>query len=91
MLPEALVIYTCLMSKGCSETSSQYYQTHPQFREFVEVEERRVKEALGPTVIQYWGPFIWAASGQEATIRTSENFYLTFKKETGMITFKRGF
>lgn len=88
---ELLVIFACLNNTGCSETSSQYYSQNPTFQEFVRREETRIKEVLGPTVIQYYAPIIGLALGREATARLSSRFYLTFKSEHSVLIFKQEF
>jgi hypothetical protein len=84
-------LLACLKQTGCSETSSQYYATHPEFQEFVKTEENKIRQAVGPMVVQYWAPVLWAAAGQEATVRLSTRFYLNFKLNTQVIAFKQEF
>lgn len=88
-MPELLVMFACLNRTGCSETSSQYYVQHPEFQEFVRTQENRIRESVGPIVVQYAAPVMWAAAGQEATTRISTRFYLTFKYDHQVILFKQ--
>ena len=85
------MIFACLNHSGCSETSSQYYSQHPEFQEFVKTQENRIKEAVGPIVIEYWAPLMWFAAGQEATTRLSTHFYFTGKPNNGMVQYKKEF
>ncbi len=77
-MPELLTIFACLSNNGCSETSNQYYATHPVFAEFVKTEENRVKEALPVVVTEYWVPVVWVSAGRESTVRLTRDFSLSF-------------
>lgn len=90
-MPELLVLFACANHTGCSETSSQYYIQHPEFREFVETQGNRIKEAVPAIVTEYMAPVLWAAAGQEATTRISTRFYLTFKLDRQVLMFKQEF
>lgn len=86
MLPEALVIFACLNSTGCSETSSHYFNTHPDMKEMVKKHERKVEEYVGPYVIATVGPVLHIASGGTGTVRLNRQFSLQvgIKKTTLM-------
>ncbi len=90
-MAEILVLFACWNNTGCSETSSQYYSSHPEFREFVKDKENRIKEAAGPLITEYAAPILWAAAGQEATTRLSTRFYLTFRLEHQVLMFRQEF
>lgn len=91
MLPEALVIFACLNSTGCQETSSHYYNTNPAFREVVEQNEKKVEKFVGPAVLQTVGPLLYAAAGGTGTVRLDKNFSLQISTKKGMIVFGREF
>lgn len=76
MVAEALVIFACLKSAGCSETSTQYFNTHPEVREMIERHEKSITEAVGSNAIRFVGPFIFAAAGGTGTVRMDKNFSL---------------
>lgn len=86
MLPEALVIFAFLNSTGCSETSSHYFNTHPEMKEMVEKHGKRIEEYLGPYVIGTVGPVLHVVSGGTGTVRLNRQFSLQvgIKKTTLM-------
>jgi len=87
MLPEALVIFACIKSAGCNETSSHYYATHPQVKEFVQRQEQRVEKYIGPTIIQTFGPILYVAAGGTGTVRLDKSFSLQFSREKGTLMY----
>lgn len=91
MLPEALVIFACANSTGCNETSSHYFNTHPEMREMVEANERKVAKFIGPTIIETFGPFIYVAAGGTGTLRLNKLFSLQMNTKTGTLTFAEEF
>lgn len=91
LLEEALVIFACVNSTGCSETSSQYYATHPEFRSFVEYEEKRIRNYVGPQVLDTVGPVLFVVAGGTGTIRLNQYFGLQFSRSNGTLTFKKEF
>lgn len=62
-MQELLVVLACLTSKGCSETSGAYYQAHPELQEMVKMNERRVKNFVGPIVVESVAPVFFLAQG----------------------------
>lgn len=90
-MAELLVLFACLNNTGCSETSSQYYNQNPEFRELMDLREYQIKKAVGPVVTQYWAPIMWAAAGQQSTIRLSGRFYIDFKISNQVLMFKEEF
>ena len=91
MLPEALVILACTTSKGCNETSSHYYNTHPEVRHIVEENEKKIEKFVGPTVIATFGPMLYVAAGGTGTVRLNKFFSLQFNKEKGTLVFSKEF
>jgi hypothetical protein len=88
MLPEALVLLACTTSKGCTETSAHYYNTHPDFRRIVETNEKKVEEFVGPKVIATVGPFLYVAAGGTGTVRLPNHFSLQIGKERCTLAFR---
>lgn len=88
MLSEALVIFACINSTGCSETSSHYYNTHPEIREIVQKHEKLAEKYIGPVVIQTVGPVLYIASGGTGTIRLSRNWSLQLNQEKGTLAYR---
>lgn len=91
MLPEALVIFACVTSKGCNETSSHYYNTHPEVREMVERNSKKIEKFIGPTVIQTFGPALYVAAGGTGTVRLNKFFSLQLNREKGTLVFSKEF
>ena len=88
MLSEALVIFACINSTGCSETSSHYYNTHPEVREIVQKHEKLAEKYIGPVVIQTVGPILYIASGGTGTIRLSRNWSLQLSRGNGTLAYR---
>ncbi len=91
MLSEALVIFACVNSTGCSETSSHYYNTHPEIREIVKYNEKRIERFIEPTFIQVTGPIMFAAAGGTGTVRLNRYFSLQMNTKKGILMFNKDF
>lgn len=91
-MQELLVIFACLGSHGCSETSSTYYHYHPELREFVEYNERRVKEYVGPVVVESVAPAAFFIMGGTGSFKIVDNLRLQMKQyEDVKIIYSKGF
>jgi len=91
MIAEGLVIFSCLNHAGCSETSSHYYSLHPEVREMVELNEKRIKKYVGPMFIETAGPLLFVAAGGTGTIRLHKYFSLQFDRQSGILSFKKDY
>lgn len=91
MLSEALVIFACVNSTGCSPTSSLYYNTHPELKEFVDKTQIKVVEFVGPMTIQTLGPVLYMAAGGTGTVRLDKYFSLQLKSNKAGILFGKDF
>lgn len=91
MLPEALVIFACVNSTGCSQTSSHYFNTHPDVRESIKKHERIVQEFIGPYVIQTAGPLIYVVAGGTGTVRLNKYFNLQLSTQKSTLMFSKEF
>lgn len=91
MLAESLVIFSCLKSVGCSETSAQYFHTYPDVREMIENNGKKVEQFIGPSVVQTIGPVLYAASGGTGTVRINKNFSLQISLKNSILTFNKEF
>lgn len=58
---ESLVVFSCLNGPGCNESSSAYYQTHPEIATNVELMGRRI---LDEKVIKLIVPLSSVYSGR---------------------------
>jgi hypothetical protein len=70
----------CLNNAGCSETSSAYYQTHPEIRVLIERHERLVKEVVGPVIVETSAPFFFMALGGTGNFKLGNGFSFQVKK-----------
>lgn len=91
LLEEALVIFACINSTGCKETSTQYYSTHPEVKQMIERQERKVKEFVGPYLVEAIGPVLFVAVGGTGTVRLYKNWSLQISEETSMLSFRKDF
>lgn len=91
MLPELLVILACSQNKGCAETSSFYYKTHPTVQKIVKKPEKIAKEYLGPKIIHFATPLIFFTLGGTASFRLTNNYSLQINEKSATIFFRRDF
>lgn len=91
MLPEALVIFSCLKSVGCTETSSHYYNTHPEIREMINKNEQKIEKFVGPTAIQAAGPVLYVLIGGTQTVRLTKSFSLQLNSGRNILIFSKEF
>lgn len=89
MLPEALVLFACLNSTGCSETSTHYYNTHPEVREMIQKNEQKIERFIGPTLIQTLGPVLYIAAGKSGTMRINKYLSLQLSSQTSTLVFNK--
>lgn len=91
MLEEFLVIFACINSTGCQETSTRYFEVHPEVKALVKEHERKVTQIIGPKFLQTVGPVLYTAAGGTGTVRLSKHFSLQLNKEKGTLTYAIGF
>lgn len=91
-MQEFLVILACLKSAGCSETSSAYYQSHPELRQMVEMNERKIKDYVGPVIVESSAPFFFVAAGGTGNFKIYGNLSLRVQRyQDTMLVFSQGF
>lgn len=90
-MEELLVVFACLNSSGCSETSNVYYQTHPEVREMIQDKERSIKKYAGPVMIETVGPMIVVFSGGTGNLRLNHLLSLQFTKTNNKLIFNLEF
>lgn len=88
---EFLVIFACLNSTGCKETSTHYYNTHPQMQEIIKTQERKVKRIVGPVFVETFVPMIAFSLGGTGSVRLNKYFNLQINKETTILGFSKEF
>ena len=91
-MQELLVVFACLNSTGCSETSNAYYQAHPEFQEMLRVNERRLKNFVGPTIVESSAPFLFVAAGGTGNFKLYGDFSLQIHQyKNTLLLFNKGF
>ncbi len=91
-MQEFLVILACMSGKGCNETSSAYYQSHPELRHMVEMNEKKIKDFCGPIVVESAAPIAFVAAGGTGNFKLYGDFSLQVKQYTQpMLIFSKGF
>lgn len=91
LLPEVLVIFACINSTGCQETSSQYYITNPEARKFLTKNEKRLKDLMGPYLMEIIGPALYVVAGGTSTVKISKHFSLQTDKKNVILSFRKDF
>lgn len=91
VITEALVVLSCVTSKGCQQTSDHYYVTHPELRQIVKYDEEKIKNYLGPFIIEGIGPVLYAAAGGTGTVRLNRYFSLQINRDTNTLSYRLEF
>ena len=73
--------FACINSTGCQETSSQYYITNPEARKFLTKNEKRLKDLMGPYLMEIIGPALYVVAGGTSTVKISKHFSLQTDKK----------
>lgn len=79
MIQEFLVVLACLSDKGCSPTSTAYYHARPEVKEMIELQERRIKQWVGPQIVERAAPFVFIAAGGTGNFKLYKNLSLEIK------------
>lgn len=90
-MAELLVLFACINSTGCPETSSLYYDQHPAFRQELALREGELERELGTFTVQYAAPILGVAAGRQYTAKIYNNLYFGFNKNFETLTFRREF
>ena len=75
-----MVALACIGSKGCTETSNLYYQTHKELREIMSVNEEKVRKVVGPVIIESVGPAFFVLAGGTGNLKIYRGLSLQFDK-----------
>lgn len=91
-MQELLVIIACLNAKGCDKASSAYYQTNPNVREMIERQERRIKNYVGPVVVEAATPVFFILRSGTGSFKLYKNLSLEIKDfKEGKLVYSVGF
>lgn len=91
MLSEALVIFACVNSTGCSETSSLYFSQNPEIKKAIDLKANQAKKYIGPKLVDTVGPLMYYISGGTGNINLHKHFNLQISKERGILVFNWSF
>lgn len=91
LLEEALVIFACLNSSGCSETSNQYFALHPEVKRTIEKKGQDVRRMIGPQIVDSTGPMVFFIAGGTGVIHLTRRLNLQMNKQSGMIIFSKDY
>jgi hypothetical protein len=87
VLPEAIVIFACINSTGCSETSNLYFQQNPDIKRQVDKDAENIREYIGPRVVDNFGPILFIFAGGTGTIHIHDHIDLRINKTSGIFSF----
>ena len=95
MLPEALVIFSCIGNftsidgqSSCQNSSALYFSENPDFKQSIDKKAESVRQYVGPTVVDIAGPVLFVVAGGSGTVKINKYFSLQVKKDGGMLTFR---
>ena len=91
MIQEFLVILACTQNAGCSQTTTSYYQAHPEIKQMAKSANNKVEQAIGPEIV-FLSPALILAGTGKGTFNV--NKYLSVQisgKAEKMILFKLTF
>jgi hypothetical protein len=76
---------------GCSETTQQYYHTHPAVKQSIRRGEIVVKDIAGPTAVAI-SPFVFLISKGSGTFKINKMFSVQIRDlDTELLLFKYDF
>jgi len=88
---ELLTVGLCLKYGHCTDLSKQYFYYKPETKqelgEIVDRSERITEALFGRYFVKVIGPMTSLAVNQEASVKTSQNTYITFKNLPDKIQF----
>ena len=90
-MQEFLVVISCLNAKGCNETSNAYYESHPQLKEMIQTNEKKVREFVGPVIVETAGPVFFVIAGGSGNIKLYKDLSLKFDKNSQGLLYSVGF
>lgn len=70
---EVLVVLACTMDKGCTETSTAYYNANDSLQQLVRRQEKLISDELPPIVVQYVAPYAVYTLGYKSIFKVTRN------------------
>lgn len=86
-----IVVAACLNGVGCQETSTQYYESTPELKRFIEKHEKKAEEVAGPVFVSIIAPAIYAYIGGTGNVRLTELFSLQVGPKTNILVLRKDF
>ena len=87
MLPEALVIFACVNSSGCPETSSLYFSYRPEVKKVIDIKAKQARNLVGPRTVDTIGPLLFYVAGGTGNINLHRHLNLQISREKGILVF----
>lgn len=87
MLPEALVIFACVNSTGCSQTADLYFSQHQELKHEIEEDAKAAREYVGPKIVDTVGPMLVFVAGGTGTIHLHNHLDLRIQKDNSVLSF----
>jgi hypothetical protein len=87
MIAEALVIFACVNSTGCTETSNQYFYEHPTLKHNLDNDAKELREYIGPQFVDTVGPVLFVFAGGTGTVHLHDHLDLRVKKDSAILSF----
>lgn len=84
MLIESLVAYSCLVGKGCEDTSHAYYLSSPILQEMAHNSEEKAKHIIGQSAVLYLLPLATLAVTDKASVKLSNHFSVDLSKSESL-------
>lgn len=91
MLPEFIVIFSCLKSIGCSESSAHYFWSNPIAKYRIKETSKEVENFIGPSIVRGVGPILYVLSNGTGTISIDRHFSAQISTQKGFLIFKKEF
>lgn len=87
MLSEVLVIFACVNSTGCNETSDLYFFQNPEIKKQIDKEGRIIRNYVGPGLVDTIGPALFVVGGGTGVVHIRKQLDLQIRRDSAMLTF----
>ena len=91
MLPELLVLFSCINQTGCAETANVYKKQNPSIVEVIDNVENKAEQALQPFLVQYWAPIALYTAGREGSVRLTSKVALNLNQKNTLLLYTHNF
>lgn len=87
MLSEALVIFACINSTGCTETSNLYFHQHPDVKKLIDTNAESARQYIGPRIVDTAAPMLFVIAGGTGVVHLQKHFDLRISKDSSTLSF----